>query len=214
MLLPMVLSIVIIGQTPASTPSGAFTPPATSNAEKENTTTLIVVASTGGDPGETEFLVMRAAGGTISWSFICPRGFTKEGVDPEGEAEETGTIAGDSKLLTGAFRAMLGEITEKKQPKRAKTQRVPADFSLILIDSAGVKTCQLLSTKQRMRLVHGDDLKAVFSEVRKKVFGVGYLMPDLLQVGTNPDLGEPKVPVQGGPNWRAPQLPPSPSGKK
>lgn len=211
MLLPIVLATVIIGQPSASTQSGTFAPPVIPfTNEKENTTTLIVVASRGGDPGGTEFLVMRAAGGTISWSFICPIGFTKEGIDPEGEAEATGAIIGNSSLLTGAFRAMRGEITEKKQPARDKDQRVPADFSLILLDSTGVKTCQLWSTKQRMRLVHGDDLKAVFSEVRMKVFGVGYLMPDLLQVGKNPNLAEPRVPVQGGP---APQLPPSP-GKK
>lgn len=211
MLLPFFLATVIIGQPTASTHSGAFTPPVIPfTTEKENATTLIVVASRGGDPGGTEFLVMRAAGGKISWSFICPIGFTKEGIDPEGEAEANGVILGDSSLLTGAFRAMRGEITERKQPARDKAQRIPADFSLILLESTGVKTCQLWSTKQRMRLVHGDDLKAVFSEVRKKVFGVGYLMPDLLQVGTNPNLAEPKVPVQGGP---APQLPPSPKRK-
>jgi len=202
----VILSVAVVGQ---------LATPAEANNDKGNgdMATLIVVASAGGDPGENEFLVMRATGDTISWSFICEKGFTDKGVDPEGKVEEKGTIGGNPRLLRKAFRSTLGEITETKQPQRKKNQRVPYTFSLILIDSTGVKTCQLWSGKQQRQLVHGDDLKAVFGEVRKKVFGVGYMMPDLLQVGTNPALGEPKVPVQGGPNWQTPQ-PTPPSGRE
>lgn len=229
MLLPIVLSLVIFGQNRAPAQPGAapppfavppsvspqpfpkpfLDPPVASVTLIEKTTTLIVVGSRGSDARATEYLVMREKDGTISWSFIDRIGYTREGIDPEGVVEANGTIDGDSKLLTGAFRAMLGEITEKKPPKRDKGQRVPADFSLILVNSEGVKTCELWSLKQRMRLVHGGELKDLFGEVRKKVFGVGYLMPDLLLVGKDPYLGEPKVPLQYGPPN---QLPPLPKG--
>ena len=109
-----------------------------------------------------------------------------------------GTVSGNAKLLKSAYRTTLGEITEAARPQRGKQQRVPRYFSLIFIDSAGAKTCQLWSGEQQRRLVDGDDLKAVFSEVRTKVFGVGYMMPDLLQVGRNPYLAEPRIPMPEG----------------
>jgi hypothetical protein len=61
-----------------------------------------------------------------------------------------------------------------------------------------------------MRLVHGGELKDIFSEVRKKVFGKGYTMPDLLLVGKDPYLGEPNVSLHFGPPN---QLPPPPEKK-
>jgi hypothetical protein len=230
MLLPIILSLVVFGQNRAPIQSDAtpppfaapppvspqlfpkpfLDPPVASTTVIEKTTTLIVAGSRGSAFRETEFLVMREKDGTISWSFIDPIGRTTEGVDPEGEVKAAGTIGGDSKLLTGAFRAMLGEITEKKSPKIGKDQRIPADFSLILINSEGVKTCELWSIKQRMRLVHGGELKDIFSEVRKKVFGKGYTMPDLLLVGKDPYLGEPNVSLHFGPPN---QLPPPPEKK-
>jgi hypothetical protein len=195
------LSISVVGQLAM--------PVETSNVKDENAT-LIIVASDRSDYGNNEFLVLRAAGDTISWSFIYANGVTERGVNPEGRVEDKGTVPGNSKLLRNAFRATLGEITYTAPPKREKNQRNPCYFSLILIDSIGVKTCQLWSGKQQRQLVHGDDLKSVFGEVRKKVFGVGYMMSDLLQVGTNPDLSEPMVPMQSGPNWQTPQpTPPS-----
>ncbi|MCE9545514.1 MAG: hypothetical protein K8T25_08350 [Planctomycetia bacterium] len=205
MLFSVVLSIGIVGQ---------LVTPMEAAKDNDGTATLIVVASDRSDSGNNEFLVMRAAGDTISWAFICAKGFTAIGIDPEGTTEEKGTTGGNSNQLRRAFHATLGEITGAAQPQRGKKQRGPCYFSLILIDSTGVRTCQLWSGKQQRRLVHGDDLKAVFSEVRKKVFGLGYMMPDLLQVGMNPDLGEPNVPAQGGQNWQTPKPIPPPGRKE
>jgi hypothetical protein len=196
MSLSLMLSMVVLGQ---------FATPREARPDDGGTATLIVVASGRSEEGANEFLVLEAAGNTVSWSFIEAKGFTENGVDPEGVVVQKGTVRGDAKLLKSAYRSTLGEITDaappqrRKQPTfRRKQQRIPRYFSLIFIDSAGVKTCQLWSGEQQRRLVDGDDLKAVFSEVRKKVFGVGYMMPDLLQVGRNPDLAEPRVHIVEG----------------
>lgn len=170
----------------------------------EESATLIVVASDGNETGTHEFLVLRATRDIVSWKFMEAKGGTKKGLDPEGETLQEGTVRGNSKMLTSAFRATLGEIIDTKQPPLGNQQRVPCNVSIILIDSAGVRTSQLWSGNQRRRLVDGEELKAVFSEVRKKVFGRAIKMPDLLRVGMDPNLAEPKIPVQNGPEWKTP----------
>ena len=214
------------------------------HAQDADTATLMIVASDGGDPGRHEFLIIQAAGDTISWSLVCPKGFTATGVDPEGavvidkgiDPEDKGraaqgTIAGNPEQLRKAFRSTLGEIAEAKPPKRGKNVKVPADFSLILMDSAGVRTCQLWSGKQQKQLVFGDDLKDVFDEIRKKTWGAGfsgYMTQDLIYIGGQRamigEMGEPKVPVRAPrrpfpdediPQWTppAPSVPPLPPGR-
>jgi hypothetical protein len=187
---------------------------ATPTPNTNHPTALVVVSSSGGETDENEFLVMRATGNAILWSYIRPEGFTENGVNPVGKIEETGTAAGNAELLKKAFNATLGEITDKTQPPRKETQRIPRRFSLLLIDESGVKTCQLWSGKQRRRLVHGEELKALFSDVRKLVFGLGQDMSDLLQVGINPDLAEPRIPIQYGPEWQVPKIPTEKEGKQ
>ena len=182
--------------------------PVKTHHENNGAATLIIVASDRSNAGGNEFLVLQAAGATVSWSFIEARGFTKKGLDPEGVVVQKGTVRGDAERLKRAYRSTLGEIPDTVQPRAAKQKRTPRYFSLIFIDSAGVKTCQLWSGEQQRRLVDGEDLNAVFTEVRKKVFGVGYLMPDLLQVGRNPYLAEPRIPTAEG------ELPPEPIRKR
>lgn len=200
MWLSIVVSCACIGQVAPLTENSRG-----GEAGDSGQTTLIVVAHAG--RSGSEFLVMRARDDSISWQFIEGKGYTEGGVDPEGEVTKSGVVPGDAKALKEAFKATLGEITDKERPK-GPDQRVPARFSLILIDSSGVKTCELVSKAQRVRLVSAIGTKEAFAAAKKKVpFSIRIMMADLLHVETNPFLADPVIPRKDGPGSERPQLP-------
>jgi hypothetical protein len=196
MLFTILLSLAVTGQV---------NPQMEHSSEKPDVTTLIVVASDRTIEGENDFLVLRSSGNTISWSHICPKGFTAEGVNPEGESDAEGSVNGNASLLKRAFERTLGEIKGAVRGERDKHKRVPCSFSVVLIEGRGrkIRTCQLWSSKQQLQLVHGEELKAVFNDVRKQVFGKSYLLSDLLRVGMDPGVEETATPLKSG---RAPPM--------
>jgi hypothetical protein len=191
MIFAAILSVALVGQ---SNQSGEHRP------DRASTVTLIVVASDRTPSGGNEFLVLRSLpANTIAWSFVLAKGFTENGLDPEGETQASGSVQGDAEVLRTAFEKTLGtKKTPVQRPRKGK-KRTPDYFSLVLIEPTRVRTCQLWSVQQQKQLIFGKELKSLFSDVRKNVFGTAYSMPDLLRVGMDRDVSDPEVPTPGGP---------------
>ena len=178
MITPILLSVLLITQ-----------------ADSAKNATLIVVASDRSNSGDNEFLALEASGKSIDWKFMTARGHVARGVDPEGEVEAQGKAAGDATMLRAAFERTLGVLKEGDSHEFPDNdKRNPRYFSLMLLQGSHVKTCQLWSKKQHMILVQGNELKEVFSLIRKQVFGRAYSMPDLWDIGSNPELNDPLTP--------------------
>lgn len=168
---------------------------AESPKEKEEATLIIVAMSNDIDEHSSqEFLVLQASENSIFWSFYEAPYYTK-GLDEESLQKRKGKVHGKAERLTAAFSKV--QNFEKQTLKSSQNHEKPNDgyitpyhFTLILMDSKEVNTCQL-NHEQQVELSHCEELKPIFDIARKKIAGHKMmLMPDLLYAGYEEYLKE------------------------
>ena len=171
----------------------ALSMPIKAESPKEDVTLMIIATSN----ANYEFLVLQASHDLISWSFYRDdRSKNEKGeFDSKYTQSREGKVAGKAERLTAAFSKVLNlekQIPKSPQnPDQSRDDYVsPYDFALILMDSTGVKACQL-SHKQQVELSHCEELKPIFDITRTKVAGdKRMMMPDLFYAGHNEYLRE------------------------
>lgn len=168
-------SSVIVGQVALPTRYGR----ADANAAR-----LIVIVSTSGTRHENEFLILTPSDGAISWCFI----------DASGGKLREGRIEGSETNLIRAFENAVNRKIDSGQTRHVEESRISTYYSLVLIEVTNVRVCTLSNIRQQIELVQGDELRTVFDDVRKKVWGKLYHLPDLLMVGEGSGLRDETTP--------------------
>lgn len=162
------------------------TMPTKAESPKEDATLIIIASS----KSNYEFLVLQASEDSIFWSFKRDnRSQNDKGEFYRKEIQNReGKIAGDAGKLTAAFSMVLNlekQVQESPQSQDKPTEDYisPYDFAMLLIDSTGIKSCQL-SHKQQVELSHCEEMKPIFDVARENVVTDKRVMiQDLLYAG-------------------------------
>ena len=153
----------------------ALNVPIKAEPPKEDVTLVIIASYNSSSSSDFEFLTLRASRDLISWSFHRDnRSQNEKGEFDSKEIQSSeGKIIGEAERLTAAFSKVLN--LEKQTLKSPQHEVIsendyisPYNFALILMDSTGVKTCQL-SHKQQVELSHCEEMKPIFDIVKTNI---------------------------------------------
>jgi len=169
----------------------ALNVPIKAEPPKEDVTLIFIASSNFSNFSDFEFLTLRASHDLISWSYHRDnRSQNEKGeFDSKKIQSSEGKIIGEAERLTAAFSKVLN--LEKQTLKSPQNKDIsendyisPYNFALILMDSTGVKTCQL-SHKQQVELSHCEEMKPIFDIVKTNIATADKLMmmPDLFYAG-------------------------------
>jgi hypothetical protein len=189
----------------------ALNVPIKAEPPKEDVTLVIIASYNSSSSSDFEFLTLRASRDLISWSFHRDnRSQNEKGEFDSKEIQSSeGKIIGEAERLTAAFSKVLN--LEKQTLKSPQNKDIsendyisPHNFALILMDSTGVKTCQL-SHKQQVELSHSEEMKPIFDIVKTSIatdkrimirdlFYAGYEYPRSISKPTTSGTGVSELP--------------------
>ncbi len=176
--------------------------------------TLIIIASSNSN---FEFLTLQASNDSISWFFKRDDRYKNEEGEYTGKdiQNREGKVAGKAENLTAAFSKVMNLEKQPAAPLQIQSKFKddwisPYDFAMVLIDSTGVKTCQL-GHKQQVLLSYCEELKPIFDIARTEVaLDKRVMMIDLLYAGREYLRSITKATTGQRNKTNVSQLPPTP----